>query len=484
MPEALEGDDAHASGGDLIDPWATSGALIGGRYVVEGLLGSGGMGCVVRARHRDLGELRAIKLLRPDRRLAPEAQRRLLREARAAAQIQSAHVVRVMDVASDGPGAPYIVMEYLEGENLSARLRRAPIAPDLTARIVIETCEALAEAHRAGTVHRDLKPSNLFLVADGSRRDFVKVLDFGIAKTQEPGSNEATHSQALLASPAYASPEQLRTSRDVDTRSDIWSLGVILYQCLTGDLPFDGSTLADVSSRILRDPPVPMRTRADSVPAKLEAIVERCLEKSPEARYPSVDALVQALAPFAPVAAANCLARIRALGPPRRESPVVPRVARTELAGDETVTHPSFERRPAPANARRIAKPAYIAGASILVLGVAMIIVWWSHELNASRRNAPASRIELAGAATPPAPAEPPSAAHLPTSNATAPTLPTESPRPRASGSRLDGGRTAAVRRRGLRPAAPASETSAPPDAPEVVPIERLPLDALIDGRK
>jgi len=484
MPEALEGDETHARGRDLVDPWATPGALIGGRYVVEGLLGSGGMGCVVRARHRDLGELRAIKLLRPDRRLAPEAQRRLLREARAAAQIQSSHVVRVMDVASDGPGAPYIVMEYLEGENLSARLRRAPVAPDLAARIVVETCEALAEAHRAGTVHRDLKPSNLFLVADGSRRDFVKVLDFGIAKTQEAGGNEATHSQALLASPAYASPEQLRTSKDVDTRSDIWSLGVILYQCLTGELPFDGSTLADVSSRILRDPPLPLRTRAGSVPTKLEAIVERCLEKSPEARYPSVDALVQALAPFAPGAAADCMSYIQALGPPRQEGPAVLRVGRTELAGDETETHPSFGQRPSPAPARRITKRAYIAGTSILVLAAAMLVVWRALDSKASPRNGAAPRIEMAGAATPLAPAQsPPGAAPAPATSVASP-MPPESPRPRAGGPRPDGARPPAARRRGVRPPAPATEGAAPRDAAEVVPIERLPLDALIDGRK
>ncbi len=299
--------------------WGVPGAVLDGRFVIEGLLGRGGMGRVVLARHLELDELCAIKLLRPDRALDDRARRRLVTEARAAARIRSAHVVRVFDVVAseEESGCPYIVMEYLTGETLAARLARGPLAVPAVARIVIEACETLSEAHENGTVHRDLKPSNLFLTSVGSRDDFVKVLDFGIAKTDEAHfDGNGTDSQALLATPAYASPEQLRASRGVDSRSDIWSMGVIIYECLAGRLPFDAGTLAEISTRILRDEPVPLRRYRPDVPVEIERLIARCLEKQREARLPDSRALVESLAAFAPEAAAEFVDHTR-----RRASP-------------------------------------------------------------------------------------------------------------------------------------------------------------------
>src|SRR5262249_16196867 len=155
---------------------------------------------VVLARHRELGELRAVKLLQPDRAESREAKRRLLSEARAAARIRSAHVVRVFDVISEGPGAPYVVMEHLEGETLAPGLDRGPMSGEQVVSIIVQTCEALAEAHALGTIHRDLKPSNIFLIRNGERDDFVKVLDFGIAKTLDSRIGEWTRTHELLAS--------------------------------------------------------------------------------------------------------------------------------------------------------------------------------------------------------------------------------------------------------------------------------------------
>jgi len=328
--------------------WTARGALFDRRFVVEGLLGRGGMGCVVLARHRELGELRAIKLLRHDRALNQRARARLAREARAAARIRSAHVVRVFDVvvSEEEAAFPYIVMEHLIGETLEARLERGPISVPTVGRIVIEACEALAEAHANGTVHRDLKPSNLFLTSTADRHDFVKVLDFGIAKTDEMRFDlGCTDSHTLLGTPAYASPEQLRASKDVDSRSDIWSLGVIIYECLTGRLPFGDGTLAETSSRILRDEPSPLRQHCRDAPLEIEQLVTRCLDKEREARPPNVRVLVEALAPFAPEAAASCLNYIDGLAPvtevvtPQPASPRLPAAGAVERA---TLSQSSF----------------------------------------------------------------------------------------------------------------------------------------------
>ena len=250
---------------------------------------------------------------------------RFLREARAAARIEGEHVARVLDVGALDDGAPFMAMEHLSGRDLGAELRaRGPLPIDEAVEYVLQACEAVAQAHAAGIVHRDLKPSNLFLTrrADGSPR--VVVLDFGIAKAQdhEQGTSlEAlTGSGAVLGTPSYMSPEQIRSASGVDHRTDVWSLGVILYELLSGQLPFAGGSVSAHLAAIVADPPIPLGAVRPEVPAELQAVVLRCFEKDVERRTASVAALARALAPFAPPRAAGSVNRVvAALGAAREK---------------------------------------------------------------------------------------------------------------------------------------------------------------------
>jgi serine/threonine-protein kinase len=278
--------------------------VVAGKYRVDRLLGEGGMGCVVVATHLQLEQRVALKFMRHSPGTASiDAIRRFVREARAAARIQSEHVARVSDVGTLDNGAPYLVMEYLEGQDLDSRLRASPKLPvDLAIEYAMQACEGLAEVHVAGIVHRDLKPANLFLSSrtDGSVR--VKLLDFGISKVSAaPGAvadGAMTSTQALMGSPLYMAPEQMRSSKTVDARADIWSMGVILFEMLAGHAPFSAETLPEICARILADPPAPLRESRPDAPASLEAVILRCLEKAPSVRYQDVSELARALAPF------------------------------------------------------------------------------------------------------------------------------------------------------------------------------------------
>jgi serine/threonine-protein kinase len=263
------------------------------------------MGCVVAARHVELGELVAIKFLLKEVSQSEIVVARFFREARAAAKIKSEHVVRVSDVGRLPDGAPYMVMEHLNGQDLSDVLRdRGPLPIGEAVGYVLEACEALDEAHAAGIVHRDLKPSNLFLATLPDGRRSVKVLDFGIAKAM-PDPTAGEHEKSLTAtasvvgSPLYMSPEQVRSSKLVDARTDIWSLGVILHQLLTGRPPFDGETLGSVLAALSADAPPPLRSQRPDAPEGLERVLLLCLQKSPDARIADVRTLVAALAPYA-----------------------------------------------------------------------------------------------------------------------------------------------------------------------------------------
>ena len=277
------------------------GEVLDGKYAVERIVGQGGTGYVVVAQHLILHRRVALKFLRPELAAQPELGRRFLREAQAAAQMKGDHVARVMDADTLRTGEPYLVMEFLEGEDMAAVVqRRGPLSVAEASGYLLQACEAVREAHALKVVHRDLKPGNLFLTHGPDGRPYVKVLDFGLSKvlTSDWGSQSLTDSNHVVGSPHYMSPEQIRTPREVDERTDIWSLGATLFTMLTGHVPFDGRSMIEVCGALLCGPPPRVRRFRDDVPAELDEVVLRCLRVDPADRYPSVVALSRALAPF------------------------------------------------------------------------------------------------------------------------------------------------------------------------------------------
>ena len=277
-----------------------AGTLLNGKYTVDRMFAEGGMGIVCLGRHVQLEQQVAIKFLRRALSGRSSIVQRFLNEARALASLRSEHVVRVMDVGQLESGRPYLVMEHLDGIDLEALLERdGPLSVKTAVSYALQICEPLAEAHALGIVHRDIKPENLFLWSGGPAADSVKVLDFGLAKQMATSrALGVTGPQDSLGSPGYMSPEQVATPQLVDARTDIWSLGVVLYRLLTNVSPFDGGSLVEVLSHILNAAPVPMAERTPAVDAKLDAIVLRCLEKSPEARYQTMSQLGDALSDY------------------------------------------------------------------------------------------------------------------------------------------------------------------------------------------
>jgi eukaryotic-like serine/threonine-protein kinase len=277
------------------------GQVVAGKYRIDKVISWGGMGVVLRARHIVLDEPVVIKVLRPALMEEDGMVARFTREARAASKIKSDHVVRVMDVDTLKSGMPIIVMEYLEGTDLTAVLREHGKLPVETAvRYIVEACDAIAEAHELGIVHRDLKPANLFLARRRDGKSIIKVLDFGISKIEGVTLSEAdsTKPGTMLGSPRFMAPEQMMSMRDVDGRADIWSLGAILYKLLTGVAPFAGDTMPQVCSLVLNVDPVPPDSYRSEIPAELADIVLRCLQKNPAKRFASVAELVLALEPW------------------------------------------------------------------------------------------------------------------------------------------------------------------------------------------
>ena len=291
------------------------GEIFAEKYRIESVLGLGGMGVVLSAIHIHLEERVAIKLLLPAIAQNPEYVARFLREGRAAIKIRSEHVGRMIDVGKPAEGSPYLVMEHLVGSDLARVLdERGPLPIAVAVDYLLQACEALAEAHMMGTIHRDLKPGNLFLTTRPDGTECVKVLDFGISKIADgitPSADYSmTKSTTLMGSPLYMSPEQLRSLRSVDARTDIWALGVILYEMLVGSPPFEGDTLPDLSVKIIVTEPPLLRTKRPEAPAELEAIISHCLEKEVNKRVPDIAALATMLAPFGSFAAAGSLERI------------------------------------------------------------------------------------------------------------------------------------------------------------------------------
>lgn len=278
------------------------GEVIDGKYRVVQVLGQGGMGVVVQAEHVELGDQVAIKFLTPSLSERPETRARFLREAQTARQITSKHAVKVFDFGRLPSGSPYFVMEFLQGEDLAAVVeRRGALPAGEAACHVRDACEAVAEAHRKGIVHRDLKPANLFLMRGTDGEITLKVLDFGIATVgdrEEHAGGQLTSTGSIFGTPLYMSPEQVRGSHDVDPRSDVWSLGVVLYHLLTGSYPFEGDHPMAILARVFHESPVPLSARSPELPAALEGIVTRCLAKDPAARFPSAVELRSALEAF------------------------------------------------------------------------------------------------------------------------------------------------------------------------------------------
>ncbi|WP_269749876.1 serine/threonine-protein kinase [Polyangium fumosum] len=286
------------------------GDLLARKYRVERVLGSGAMGVVVAARHVDLGQLVAVKSLLTGRVVSPEQRERFLREARAAVLLKSNHVARVLDVGADDNDAPYIVMEYLDGQDLAATLKaRRQLPFEEAVEYVLQACEAVGEAHAAGIVHRDLKPANLFLTQDVSGAPCVKVLDFGISKLAS-SDVALTHESQMLGSPLYMSPEQMNTPKSVDARSDVWALGIILYQLVCGKTPFHAETIQAVCGLVLAGQPTPLGQYRPDAPPGFEAVILRCLARNREERFRDVAELAAALAPYAPAHARVYVERV------------------------------------------------------------------------------------------------------------------------------------------------------------------------------
>ena len=289
---------ARGSGGLL------PGDVLDGKYRIERLVGEGGMGQVLAATHLGLGQQVAIKIMLAEKASDTDSVERFLREARAVVMLKSSHIARVYDVAKTPAGLPYIVMELLDGKDLVTVLLESGALPYADAvDVILQACDALAEAHGLGIIHRDLKPENFFLSRRRDGTPHVKLIDFGISKlgieaNHKSGRRVVTQENTVLGSPTYMSPEQVRNSKSVDERSDIWSIGVSLYELLTAAEPFGAESIPEIFVNVLTVTPVAPDQLVAEIPPDLSAIVMRCIEKDPAARFQSVGELASALFRF------------------------------------------------------------------------------------------------------------------------------------------------------------------------------------------
>jgi serine/threonine protein kinase len=408
------------------------GYVVAGKYRVDRILGEGGMGVVVAATHTQLDQKVALKFLLPELLAQTEVVQRFMREARAAVKIQSEHVARVLDVGSHD-GAPYMVMEYLEGSDLSQLLEaRGALPCEEAVGYVLEACEAIAEAHALAIIHRDLKPANLFLAARPGGRPMVKVLDFGISKAPATGIEaQMTRTSATMGSPAYMSPEQMASASSVDARSDIWSLGIVLYEMLVMKLPFAADTMPGLVVAILQDAPVPIGTARPDVPVGLQRVISRCLEKIPANRYANVAELARALLPFAPPRSEQSVERIEhVLGQPADASRV--RISgsqpRTNIDAHGAAFAPTTSLAGLPRRSRFIAP---VAGIVVGGVAVAMFLTFRTPKVAPSASSSIAPTPSSATPASAPlaltAPSEPDAAA---TATTEASAVPSAAPKP------------------------------------------------------
>jgi serine/threonine protein kinase len=470
-----------------------TGQVLAGKYRVDRVLGAGAMGKVLAATHVQLDARVALKVMLPEATSTPEASARFLREARAAAKLRSEHVAKVHDFGALADGTPYIVMELLDGRDLGALLaERGPLAVEEAADYVLQACDALAEAHAQGIVHRDLKPANLFVTARSDGAPVVKVLDFGVSKTSalnEPASL-ATSASALLGSPHYMAPEQLKSARDVDARADVWSIGVLLYQLTAGHVPFRAESLGQLMARVLTEPPVPLAKVRPGLPPEFLDLVASCLEKDVDRRCASVATIAAVLARFAPARSRPIADRVAATldateaEPPdavtqARFVPAVPSAPATPEFG--TVSGTVVHRHPLPAGdathvmPRRKVFPA--ARIAIAAGGAVLVAALVGGTIAATRSHRDGGEVAT-GAASAPAPATGPEPAL-----ASAPALAPDalSPAPGVAES-LDAGapgpgkgpRPPATPRRAVPLPSPGATPSAAHSGPRYNPLDHL----------
>ena len=279
-----------------------------GKYRVDELIGSGGMGQVVRASHLFLNQPVAIKIMLTELADSESTVARFLREAQSTVRLRSEHIARVMDVGTLPDRAPFMVMEFLDGNDLNQILcHHGPQSPAVVVDLMLQACEGMAEAHALGIVHRDIKPSNFFITRRPDGSMLLKILDFGISK-MPVGYEDLTGAQTVIGTPSYMAPEHMKSGRSCDARSDIWSIGVVIYQLVTGRTPFVGETYADLVIKVSGEPPAPIHV---ALPSGLGDVMLRCLEKDPRNRQQDVGELARMLAPFAtdPASAAQGAAR-------------------------------------------------------------------------------------------------------------------------------------------------------------------------------
>jgi serine/threonine protein kinase len=477
------------------------GTVLADKYRVGHVLGRGGMGMVAFADHLQLMQPVAIKFLHPLIGHDADAIARLLREAQATARLRSEHVARVLDVGALPGGTPFIVMEHLEGQDVASLLRAGPLAAATAVDMVLQVCEGLAEAHSLGIVHRDLKPSNLFVTRRRDGTPLVKILDFGISKTtveqdalaaaaapaasagdavdtQRSGDDApptgvvvplacapratpgaapgaaidpaCTRTEAVMGTPGYMSPEHMRSSKHVDARTDLWSLGVVLYELLAGRRPFHGDTRAALREQITSAAPPPL---GGAVPSGLARVVARCLEKAPEDRFADVAALAEALAPFSAT--------------PPQAMTAARRMAR--ILGTRADGTGTFVAGEVPTPARPTPTWRFAAGA-LAVAGVVTLVM--------TTRSAPIPRVAVpplpaptavpaAAMAVAPAPVPAPAAVIAPVAE---PPTPHEPPQPAPK--RRQGDRRAAGARTRSRPPvrSPAPRAESSPEVPATTP--------------
>ncbi len=449
-------DHARNLGPERVDV-PSPGDVVCGKYVIDRELGEGGMGILFAATHRALHQKVAIKFLKSKYASEAGARERFLREARAAAAITSEHAARIQDVDETDTGLPFIVMELLDGTDLDRLLSDRKRIPALEAvGYVLEACEAIAEAHAAGIVHRDLKPSNLFLAERANGTRIVKVLDFGISKSilqdeEAPSKKSLTAPNTLLGSPQYMSPEQVRNAKTVDARSDVWALGVILYELIAGVPPFECESIPELYAKILASPPTPLRKVVSDAPTGLGEVVASCLAKDVDERVPSVGALAMALAPFAPAGSEARVDRItRALG----RGPESTR-ARSSMPAPHT--SPAVFAPTVAMPRRRGVRSVVMAAAFLSVVGVGVV----AYRRAADKRVDGAQRAPLSASTSA-------LASTLPSSKATPVNVPSSAPLPSSSAS------ASASAGRAQRPP-PVAGSGRPPRVKDISEIQLIP---------